>query len=82
MRFGLRLIGYVGTNREIIELARAAEAAGFDSVWFPHDTFMHNTWVLTTAAAEATDRIEIGTHVLQFVLEESSKVPTYNLDIS
>ena len=49
MRFGLRLIGYLGTSRELVRLARLAEEAGFDSVWFPHDTFMHNTWVLTTA---------------------------------
>ena len=28
------------------------------------------------------DRIEIGTHVLQFVLEDANKVPTYDLDIS
>lgn len=28
------------------------------------------------------DRIEIGSHVLQFVIEDSSKVPTYDLEIS
>ena len=61
MRFGLRLIGYLGTSRELVRLARLAEDAGFDSVWFPHDTFMHNTWVLTTAAAEATSSIKIAT---------------------
>ena len=61
MKFGIRLIGYLGESRELIRLARLAEDAGFDSVWFPHDTFMHNTWVLTTAAAEATSRISIGT---------------------
>ena len=61
MKFGLRLIGYLGTSRELIQLAKLAEDAGFDSVWFPHDTFMHNTWVLTTAAAEATSRIKIAT---------------------
>ncbi len=61
MKFGLRLIGYLGTTRELIQLSKLAEDAGFDSVWFPHDTFMHNTWVLTTAAAEATSRIKIAT---------------------
>lgn len=61
MNFGLRLIGYLGNSSELVRLARLAEDAGFDSVWFPHDTFMHNTWVLTTAAAEATSRINIGT---------------------
>ena len=61
MRFGIRLIGYLGNSRELVRLAMLAEDAGFDSVWFPHDTFMHNTWVLTTAAAEATSRIRIAT---------------------
>ena len=61
MDIGIRLIGYLGNSRELIRLAKLAENAGFDSVWFPHDTFMHNTWVLTTAAAEATSRIRIGT---------------------
>ncbi len=61
MKFGIRLIGYLGTSRELIRLARLAEDAGFDSVWFPHDTFMHNTWVLTTAAVEATSKIRIAT---------------------
>lgn len=28
------------------------------------------------------DRIEIGSHVLQFVIEDTGKVPTYDLDIS
>lgn len=61
MRFGLRLIGYLGDSKELVRLATLAEKAGFDSVWFPHDTFMHNTWVLSTAAAEATSTIKIGT---------------------
>ena len=61
VKFGLRLIGYLGTSRDLVRLAKLAEDAGFDSVWFPHDTFMHNTWVLTTAAAEATSRIRIAT---------------------
>ena len=61
MKFGIRLIGYLGDSRELIDLAALAEKAGFDSVWFPHDTFMHNTWVLSTAAADATSTIAIGT---------------------
>jgi len=27
------------------------------------------------------DRIEIGSHVLQFVLESTERVPTYDLDV-
>ena len=60
MRFGIRFIEYVGDSREVIRLAAIAEEAGFDSVWFPHDPFMRNTWVLTTGTAMATSRIEIG----------------------
>ena len=60
MRFGIRFIEYVGNSHEVIRLAQLAEDAGFDSVWFPHDPFMRNTWVLTTGTAMATSRIEIG----------------------
>ena len=60
MRFGLRLIEYLGPVPELVRLAVAGEKAGFDSVWFPHDTFMRHTWVTTSAVATATKRIEIG----------------------
>jgi len=60
MRFGIRFIEYVGDSRETIRLAALAEQAGFDSVWFPHDPFMRNTWVLTSGTAMVTSRIEIG----------------------
>jgi alkanesulfonate monooxygenase SsuD/methylene tetrahydromethanopterin reductase-like flavin-dependent oxidoreductase (luciferase family) len=49
MKFGLRLIGYLGNTRELVRLAVLGEQAGFDYVWFPHDTFMGNTWVITSA---------------------------------
>lgn len=60
MKFGIRLIEYVGGARALIELAVLAEKAGFDYVWFPHDPFMKHTWVMTTAVAEHTKRIKIG----------------------
>lgn len=60
MRFGLRLIEYLGPVKDLVRLAVAGEKAGFDSVWFPHDTFMRHTWVTTTAVATATERIQIG----------------------
>ncbi len=60
MRFGLRLIEHLGPVRELVRLAAAGEHAGFDSVWFPHDTFMRHTWVTTSAVATATERIRIG----------------------
>lgn len=60
MKFGIRLIEYLGPGPELLRLAVAAEAAGVDSVWFPHDPFMRNTWVLTSAAATRTRRVQLG----------------------
>jgi len=60
MKFGIRLIGYLGTIHELVRLAVLAEKAGFDYVWFPHDTFMANTWVITSAVAAHTSCIQIG----------------------
>lgn len=60
MKLGLRLIGYLGDVHELVRLAVAAEQAGFDYVWFPHDTFMANTWVITSVVASQTSRIQIG----------------------
>lgn len=60
MKFGIRFIEYVGNSREIVDLAVAAESAGFDYAWFPHDPFMRHTWVMTAAVAEHTSRIKLG----------------------
>jgi 5,10-methylenetetrahydromethanopterin reductase len=60
MKFGIRFIEFLGSPRELVNYAVLGEQAGFDSVWYPHDTFMHNTWALTTATAEATSRVKIG----------------------
>ncbi len=60
MKFGIRLIDYLGTVRERVELTVLAEQAGFDFAWYPHDTFMSHTWVVTSAAAAATSRVQIG----------------------
>ena len=77
MRFGLRLIGYLGSPRRLVELAKLGESAGFDSVWFPHDTFMYNTWALTTAVAEATSRIHIGSVGTNPFTTDPSEIATY-----
>lgn len=60
MKFGIRFIGYVAGMREIVRLSVLAEKAGFEYVWYPHDTFMQNTWVTTSAVAEHTSKIKIG----------------------
>lgn len=77
MRFGLRLIGYVGSVRELVELAVLGEEAGFDSVWFPHDTFMHNTWVITSAVATRTARVRIGSVGTNPYTTDPCEIATY-----
>jgi probable F420-dependent oxidoreductase len=60
MRLGLLL--ELPTQRENVELARRAEAAGFDSAWAPE--FHNHSGVLALAgAALETDRIELGTGI-------------------
>ena len=77
MRFGIRLIEYVGTSHELVRLAVAAEEAGFDSVWFPHDPYMRNTWVLTSAVACQTSKIEIGSVGTNPFTTDPSDIATY-----
>ncbi len=60
-RFGIRLLDDLGSPRELVRLACAAEEAGFDTVWFPHDTLRSNSWVLAAATAQATERVEVCT---------------------
>ena len=57
-------------GRDVLDMARAAEAVGFDSVWIPdHLLFRHagevaqgawECWTLLGALAAATSRVEIG----------------------
>lgn len=77
MKFGLRLIGYLGNARELVHLAILAEQAGFDYVWFPHDTFMGNTWVITSAVATQTSRIHIGSVGTNPYTTNPAEIATY-----
>ena len=77
MKFGLRLIGYLGNARELVRLAVLAEQAGFDYVWFPHDTFMGNTWVITSAVAAETSRIRIGSVGTNPYTTNPAEIATY-----
>lgn len=47
-----------------VELAAAAEAAGFDQLWVSHDLFLRSAPVLLAAAAGATKRLRLGTGIL------------------
>lgn len=77
MKFGLRLIGYLGNARELVRLAVLGEQAGFDYLWFPHDTFMANTWVITSAVAAQTSRIRIGSVGTNPYTTNPAEIATY-----
>lgn len=63
MRFSLRLNNDLPIA-DSVRLARAAEAAGFDQFWVSHDLFLRSAPVILSAVATATERIAIGTCIL------------------
>lgn len=77
MKFGIRFIDYLGTIQERVALTVLAEQAGFEYVWYPHDTFMHNTWVITSAAAANTSRIKIGSVGTNPFTTNPAEIATY-----
>ncbi len=77
MKFGIRFIEYLGGARELIGLAVAAERAGFEYAWFPHDVFMRNTWVVTSALAEHTATIQIGSVGTNPYTTHPAEIATY-----
>lgn len=50
--------------KDYIVLAQAAERAGFDQFWVSDDLFLRSATVILAAVAQATQRIEIGTCIL------------------
>ena len=63
MRFSLRL------NNDLPlalypRLARVAEDAGFDQFWVSDDLFLHSVWIILASVAQATERIGIGTCIV------------------
>ena len=63
MRFSLRLNNDL-TVPQYIELARQAEAHGFDQFWVSSDLFLRSAGVILTAVALNTGRIKIGSCIL------------------
>ncbi|CAN5589122.1 5,10-methylenetetrahydromethanopterin reductase [soil metagenome] len=63
MRFSLRLNNDLKIS-EYIALAQAAEAVGFDQLWVSNDLFLRSDLVILAAVAQATQRIELGTGIL------------------
>ena len=63
MKFSLRFNNDLPV-RDYARYARAAEAAGFDQFWVSNDLFLRSAPVILTAIAAATERIEIGSCIL------------------
>ena len=63
MRFSVRLNNDLPLA-EYARLARVAEAAGFDQIWVSHDLFLRSAPVLLTTMLQATERIVVGSGVL------------------
>ena len=58
-KLSVRLHGGIDPRRSI-DLARAADAGGFDSVWFAENAFSRGVLPAASACAAATGRIRIG----------------------
>lgn len=63
MKFSLRINNDLPVS-EYVRLAQAAESAGFDQFWVSDDLFLRGAFVILTAAAAHTARIEIGTCIV------------------
>lgn len=63
MKFSLRLNNDLHPSA-YIALAQAAEAAGFDQFWVSNDLFLRSDIPILTAVALATERIHVGTGIL------------------
>ncbi len=63
MKFSIRLNNDLPVA-EYLKLAQAAEGAGFDQFWVSHDLFIRSSMVILTAVASVTEKIELGTCIL------------------
>ncbi len=63
MKFSLRFNNDLPVS-DYVRYARAAEAAGFDQFWVSNDLFLRSAPVILSAVAMATERIEIGSCIL------------------
>ena len=77
MKFGLRLIQWLGPPQRLLELGVRAEHEGWDEVWFPHDPFMLHTWTLTSALAARTQRVAIGSVGTNPYTTDPSEIAAY-----
>jgi 5,10-methylenetetrahydromethanopterin reductase len=77
VKISVRLVQYLGSPRDVVELAVAAERAGVDEVWVPHDPFMSHAWTLQTAIAEATERVVVGSLGTNPYTTDPSEIATH-----
>jgi 5,10-methylenetetrahydromethanopterin reductase len=63
LKFGMRLDGWMKPS-SCVELTQAAEASGFDSVWFAENPYGRGVFPTMTACGLATRKIAIGIGVL------------------
>jgi 5,10-methylenetetrahydromethanopterin reductase len=77
VKIGVRLVQYLGSPRDVVDLAVAAEKAGLDEVWVPHDPFMSNAWTVSTAIAERTERVVVGSLGTNPYTTDPSEIATH-----
>jgi 5,10-methylenetetrahydromethanopterin reductase len=70
LRFGVGIWQGLTSSR-LRALSRSIESEGFDQVWYANHKLYRDLWVGMAIAAEATERVEIGT----FVAEPYSQHP-------
>src|SRR3979411_2414231 len=63
MRFSVRVNNDLDVGAYAY-LALAAEAAGFDQFWVSDDLFMRSVWIILAVVAQATERIQLGTCIV------------------
>src|SRR6266851_136429 len=63
MRFSLRFNNDLPVSA-YPPLAQAAEHAGFDQFWVSDDLFLRSVWIILSAVAQATERIQVGTCIV------------------
>jgi 5,10-methylenetetrahydromethanopterin reductase len=64
LKFSLRLNSDLCGVRRAVELAETAEKAGFDIFWYCQDLFKRDAWIVLSAAAMSTERIGLGTAIV------------------
>jgi 5,10-methylenetetrahydromethanopterin reductase len=77
VKFGIRFLDHLAPAKTLVKWAVLAEKKGFDFCWFPHDIFCKNTWVMTTAVAMNTERIQIGSVGTNPYSTDPSEIATY-----